>query len=102
MAFGDGYKYDKATINANASTSAGVYALFKKDTWIYFGEAINIRDRLVQHIDRDYKDNPDIVAEAPTGFCYELVAGGKEARVAVQDAHIRRNANPHLCNRKLG
>ena len=79
---------------------AGVYGIFRKGAWIYWGEAINIRDRLVQHLDSDWKENPCIPQNNPTGFCYELVAGGKEARVKVQDYYILNKGS--LCNRKIG
>ena len=102
MALSDGYSYNKAGVNANAPTYAGVYGLFRKDNWIYFGEAINIRDRLIQHLDTDAEENPDIVRENPTGFCFESVEGGKTARVARQDQLILQYRNHPLCNRKLG
>lgn len=100
MALSNGYKYDKATVNGKAPAGAGVYALYKQNVWIYFGEAINIRDRLVQHLDRE--ENRCITVAAPTGFCFELVAGGKLARVARQDELILQNRNHPLCNQRLG
>jgi hypothetical protein len=104
MALNDqGYNYNKLEINTYAPAKAGIYGLFRGASWIYFGEAINIRDRLIQHTDRDRIDQPCIALAAPTGFCFAEVAGGKEARVAAQDAWILACQGTHqLCNQKLG
>jgi len=100
MALSQGYTYRMVNVNTTAPTAAGVYGIFRKDAWIYFGEAINIRDRLIQHLDSDYRENPSIPNNLPTGFCYELVAGGKTARVQAQDRYILSHGS--LCNRKVG
>jgi len=100
MALSEGKPYNKATVNLSAPPLSGVYGIFRSNAWIYWGEAINIRDRLTQHLDSDYVQNPCIPANAPTGFCYELVAGGKEARVQRQDYYILSHGS--LCNRKIG
>ena len=100
MALSDGYTYNKPTVNSTAPAAAGVYGIFRKDAWVYWGEAINIRDRLVQHLDSDYRENTCIFNNLPTGFCFELVAGGKEARVKMQDHYILTKGS--LCNKKVG
>jgi hypothetical protein len=98
-----GYDYNRVSINQSATTGAGVYGLYRGAAWIYFGEALNIRDRLIQHLDRDYVEQPCIALAVPTGFCFVLVPGGKEARVAHQDAWILACQVGHqLCNQKLG
>jgi hypothetical protein len=98
-----GHNYDRYTINHSAPTDGGVYGLYRSPAWIYFGEAINIRDRLVQHLDRDQIEQPCIALATPSGFCFVLVPGGKEARVAHQDAWIRVCQVEHrLCNQRLG
>ncbi len=98
-----GFNYSRLEINMYAPTGAGIYGLFRGGSWIYFGEAVNIRDRLIQHMDRDYMEQPCISRAAPTGFCFQLVGGGKEARVAAQDGWILACQNEHqLCNQRLG
>jgi hypothetical protein len=98
-----GYNYNRVSINQSASTGAGVYGLYRAAVWIYFGESLNIRDRLIQHLDRDYIEHPCIALAAPTGFCFVHVPGGKEARVAHQDAWILACQMEHqLCNQRLG
>lgn len=97
MALSDGYKYDKTTVNSTAPADSGVYGIFRQNDWVYWGEAVNIRDRLVQHLDSDWRENPCIPNNHPTGFCFELV---KQARVKLQDYYILMKGS--LCNKKLG
>jgi|SRR5579885_3235655 len=104
MALNDrGYLYNKLEVNTYAPAKSGIYGLYRGERWIYFGEAINIRDRLIQHIDRDRIENPCISLAAPTSFCFAEVVGGKEARVAAQDWWILACQGTHqLCNQRLG
>ena len=104
MALNDyGHNYNRININQSAPTGAGIYGLYRGAAWIYFGEAGNIRDRLIQHRDRDRIEQPCIAQAAPTAFCFELVPGAREARVAAQDWWIRACQGEHLlCNQRLG
>ena len=104
MALNDaGHNYNRMNVNQSAPTGAGVYGLYRGERWIYFGEAGNIRDRLIQHLDRDRIEQPCITLAGPNGFCFLLVPGAREARVAVQDWWILACQGTHqLCNQKLG
>lgn len=51
MALSEGYPYDKQSIATSAPAKAGVYGLYRRTAWIYWGETTNIRDRLTQHLD---------------------------------------------------
>ena len=97
MALSEGYPYDKQSIATSAPAKAGVYGLYRRTAWIYWGETANIRDRLTQHLDTDWQENPCIVKNMPIGFCYELVAGGKLARRQARSAYIR--SHGCVCNR---
>lgn len=104
MALNDrGYHYNRLEINTYAPARAGIYGLFRGSQWIYFGEAGNIRDRLIQHLDRDAYEQPCIALAQPTAFCFQEVLGTREARVAAQNGWILGCQGTHrLCNQKLG
>lgn len=104
MALNDrGYNYNRLEINTYAPATSGIYGLFRGQSWIYFGEAINIRDRLIQHLDRDVYEQPCIARAQPTAFCFAEVPGTREARVAAQDWWIVSCQGTHqLCNQRLG
>lgn len=93
------YAFNRTTVNQSAPTASGVYALFNQGKWIYFGESVNIRDRLLQHIDNE--TNACITLAYPGLFAFELVAG-QQARVARQDQLIREFWHLGLCNKRLG
>ena len=40
MALSDGFTYNRVGVNASAPAMAGVYGIFRKGAWIYWGEAI--------------------------------------------------------------
>lgn len=90
-----GYNFTRASILANAPTGSGVYVLFTSETWVYVGEAGDIRARLIQHLDGD---NACVTRLNPTGFQFELWPAHQ--RVARQDALIVQ-LHP-ACNRRLG
>jgi hypothetical protein len=64
---------------ASGPRTAGVYALWRDERWIYVGESANIFERLLEHLG----DHDDCVArERPTGFGFELIEdpAGRQAR----------------------
>ncbi len=89
------FYWNYASIIANAPHASGVYAIFNRQNWIYFGESGDIQARLLQHLNGD---NQCITQNAPTGFQFELWAANQ--RVARQNQLI---ANPgSLCNQVFG
>lgn len=91
-----GFLFNRTSVLANAPTSSGVYALFNEGVWMYFGEAKNIQERLLQHLTNE--QNPCVARSNPQWFAYELVSA--EYRVARQDALIL-ELHP-TCNQRLG
>jgi excinuclease UvrABC nuclease subunit len=66
-----GFAFNRQSVLANAPDASGVYGLFNQGIWLYFGEAQNIRERLLQHITDSH--SPLIKAANPQWFAYELV-----------------------------
>lgn len=64
---------------ASSPRTAGVYALWRNDRWIYVGQSTNIFERLLEHLTA-----PEgcIARELPSGFGFELIADapGRQAR----------------------
>lgn len=89
------YRYNRASIIANAPQVSGVYAIFHGREWTYVGEGEDIRVRLLAHLNGD---NRCITNSAPTGFQFEQWPASQ--RVARQDQLILA-LNP-ACNRRLG
>jgi len=94
-----GFNFNQVSVDANAPASSGVYALFNEGKWIYFGESINIRQRLTQHLNNE--TNERVRRSLPQFFAYELVAGELQ-RKARQNELIREFAYSGLCNERLG
>ncbi len=63
-----GYIYDQATVAAVAPRMSGVYGICNAGTWIYVGEADDIRRRMLEHVGGD---NWRIAQEVPTVWAYE-------------------------------
>jgi hypothetical protein len=61
-----GFNFNQASIDANAPSQSGVYALYNHG-WVYIGESNDIRRRLHEHL-----NDPRIMRYQPTGFCFEL------------------------------
>jgi hypothetical protein len=64
---------------AGGPRTAGVYALWRDDRWIYVGQSLNIFERLLEHL----STAEDCIArERPSGFGFELIADapGRQAR----------------------
>jgi hypothetical protein len=88
-----GFTFSQTGINSNAPARSGVYALYRKDAWVYIGETKNIQNRLTEHLN-GVGDNTDILGYGPTGFCFE--EWPEHQRVARQDqliAQLRPLAN---------
>jgi excinuclease UvrABC nuclease subunit len=86
--------YSAQIVGAVAPADAGVYALFNDGKWIYIGESLNIRDRLLQHLRDSHSEC--IKNAAPQYFAWELTAN----RVLRQDQLIL-EMHP-TCNQRLG
>ena len=89
------FLYSMNSVLSSATQNSGVYGIFKPDQWIYIGESGNIKQRLIQHLNRD---NECIVRHGPTAFIFELCLSGE--RVQRQDALILEFLPP--CNTTLG
>lgn len=79
------FNYDRKTINTIAPSAPGVYILWRLDRWIYIGECLDLRCRLIAHMEGD---NERITREAPRGFGFELIPSADQ-RVARRQALIR-------------
>ena len=93
------YAFNRASVNQSAPPVSGVYALFNQGVWIYFGESVNIRDRLLQHLNN--QENPCVAKANPQLFAFQTVLG-LQARIDRQNALIREFWHPGLCNKRLG
>lgn len=73
------FTFNKRTVMASSPRTAGVYALWRNDRWIYVGQSTNIFERLLEHLTA-----PEgcIARELPSGFGFELIADapGRQAR----------------------
>src|SRR5690242_16142421 len=89
------YPFSPPFIQAHAPASSGVYALYTEQQWIYFGESMDIRERLLQH-----HANPSacMARFPPESFSFELLPDRQ--RVARQDQLIL-EFRP-VCNERLG
>ncbi len=90
-----GNVFTRLSINQNAPTVSGVYAIYNSTQWIYIGEGQDIGDRLLKHLNGD---NPRITRANPAGFQFEAVPA--HLRVARQDELILR-LHP-VANQRLG
>jgi hypothetical protein len=79
------FNYDRKTVMTIAPHAAGVYILWRPDRWIYVGECLDLRTRLISHMDAD---NAWITREGPRGFGFELITSADQ-RVARREALIR-------------
>ncbi len=79
------FNYDRKTITAIAPKAPGVYLLWRPDRWIYVGECLDLRSRLIAHAEGD---DERIDQEAPRGFGFELITGADQ-RAARREALIR-------------
>lgn len=64
------YTWSRNSILTSAPNKPGVYAIWNRTTWIYFGETQDIQRRLLEHFDTT---EPCIRENSPTVWGYELV-----------------------------
>lgn len=84
------YPFTAFSIHENAPRESGVYALCNGDVWIYLGEADNLQEKLLEHLN---PDSPHYVVETAMTFsCEKCEPGGRAARLKelVEEFH------PHL------
>jgi excinuclease UvrABC nuclease subunit len=89
------YEFSRMSIVRNAPEQSGVYALYHRATWIYIGEAENIRAQLLQHL-----DGGDTFVTVYPALSFSYVLTPAAARAWRQDELIR-EFHP-ICNPKLG
>jgi len=84
--------FNRQTVMASGPRTAGVYALWRNDHWIYVGQSTNIFERLLEHLSAA---DGCIARELPTGFGFELIADerGRHAR----EGELIRELSP-VCN----
>ncbi len=87
--------FTAVSVRKNAPESSGVYGLSNGREWIFIGEASNIRERLMEHLE---ENDTALTNRRPTGFTFEECSPGD--RVFRQDALVRR-FEP-FCNCRLG
>lgn len=84
-----GYSFTRSTINENASTSPGVYLIYKESRNIYAGQSQNIRGRLLEHYDKESDQSDCIWSYSPTAFIFEVV-WDSDARNRTEQEWIRK------------
>jgi len=57
------------TVREHAPARSGVYGITNAQEWIYIGEADNIQQMLLYHMQ---ESSSDILERHPTGFVFEL------------------------------
>jgi predicted GIY-YIG superfamily endonuclease len=80
------------SVQKNAPESPGVYGLSNGREWIFIGEAANIRERLLEHLE---EAGTALTNRKPTGFTFEKCSNND--RLSRQDALVRQ-FEP-FCNR---
>lgn len=71
-----GFLYNANSIFKHAPRASGVYAIFREGYWIYIGQADDIRDRLMAHLNGEDRC---IARYLPTAFSFELWAPGERS-----------------------
>jgi len=87
-------RFSQLLIETLVPTSAGVYGLSNAREWILIGEAENIKEALLAHLQATDRAVAD---RSPTGFTFEVCPA--DARFARQDRLIR-ELEP-VCNRSI-
>lgn len=64
--------FTREGIERISSGQKGVYALFNAEACVYVGEAADIRQRLLEHLNK--RDNPCILRERPIHFIADVTA----------------------------
>jgi GIY-YIG catalytic domain len=92
---GQNLPFTSAAISNSAPASSGVYAIWNKSGWIYFGESNDIQRRLLEHLN---ETGTCIKNHAPTSCGYEMWPANQ--RVARQNQLILELGS--ACNQKIG
>lgn len=90
------FNYDLKTITTIAPKAPGVYVLWRTDRWLYVGECLDLRSRLLAHAQGD---NDWITREAPKGFGFELITAADQ-RAARREALVRELAPACILQRE--
>lgn len=78
------YTWDRSSILTSAPNKPGVYAIWNRTTWIYFGETQDIQRRLLEHLDAT---ESCIRENSPAVWGYELVQS-EQTRIRRQRALV--------------
>ena len=89
-------------VKALVPAVSGVYGIYvahgSKTDWVYIGEAQDIQNRLLEHLQMKGPEDQCITSHKPTGFTFDAV--DEKRRVVRQDELIL-ELRP-ACNKKLG
>jgi excinuclease UvrABC nuclease subunit len=85
--------FTATSIQKNAPGCSGVYALSNAREWIFIGEAIDIRARLLEHLS---ETGTPLMARNPTGFTFEICSPADRHS---RHAELVREFAPY-CNRE--
>ena len=86
------FAFNARTVLSSGPRTAGVYALWRDDRWIYIGQSADICERLLEHLD---SDDACVARERPTGFGFELIADAEDR--AARHRELIRELAP-VCN----
>ncbi len=87
------YVFTRESVMLYAPQQSGVYVLRSKATWVYVGEAANIRAQLIEHLNGD---NVCIAVFPTLTFSYELISSMRRAwRHDELVREFRPICNPH-------
>ena len=89
------FRFNAQTVMASGPRTAGVYALWSHDRWIYIGQSADICERLLGHLSDEHAC---IARERPSGFGFELISDA-DHRDARQSELIRELAPVCTCRR---
>jgi excinuclease UvrABC nuclease subunit len=88
------YVFGFFSVMENAPAQSGIYTIYNEESYIYIGEADDIRAKLINHLSGDY---PCIMSRHPRSFSYELCSSGQRFR---RQAELIRELTPQ-CNIRL-
>ena len=81
--------FDRFTITILAPDEAGVYGIYNAVGPLYIGQAVNLRERLIEHL---LDVNHDMHRFGPTHFVFEVCANRSE-----RETELIAECGPH-CN----
>lgn len=92
------YWFNEANIRSIAPARAGVYGLYDGNTTIYYGESLNIQDRLIEHL-QGYSGRCTANAES---FNVEVRSNRKARERQLLVAHKAQTGSLPRCNDRIG